>query len=165
MVVRDYSKSMDTFVENILEEYDAGVFRDYWELSREVINEFPIRKFYVHLGQSNPGYFGRIDYMNVAIVSDGLVADVEGTIKRSGEFSVSNDQGGFVVTPLNSIEAIEFHEGPINTIRESSNAKLILIASILGDSSMGKYWMANTDDEYKHLVRFGKALLEAATEN
>ena len=163
MVGRNYSKTLVEYVDDVLEEYDAGVFHDYWKLSRHVINELPIRKFYAHLGQSNPGAFGRIDYLNVTFVSDNLVADIEGTIRRSNEIYVSNDQGGFVVTPLRSIEAIEFHNGRISTIRESSDAKLILIASILGDSTMGKYWIANTDDEYDHLVQFGKALMEATT--
>ena len=162
MVASDYSKTLVAYVDDILKEYDAGIFHEYWELSRRVLGDLPIRKFYVHLGSSNPGYFGRIAYLNVAIVCDNLVADTEGTIRKSNEPYVSNDQGGFVITPLKSIESIEFHKGSISTIRESSNAKLILIASILGDSTMGKYWIANTDDEYSYLVEFGKALMEAA---
>ena len=162
MVVRGNSTDLVSYVEKILEEYDTGAVHDYWTLSRNVIDELPIRKFYVHLGQSNPGSFGRIDYLNVAVVSDNMVVDIEGTIRKSSDLGyVNSDRGGFVITPLKSIEAIEFHRGPITTIRESSNARLILIASILGDSTMGKYWIARTDDEFGHLVQFGKSLIEA----
>ena len=166
MVVRNYSNSLVSFVENILEEYDAGAFHDYWELSREIIDELPIRRFYVHLGQSNIGYSSRPNYLNVAILADNFVVDVEGAIRPSSNWVYSsNEQGGFVITPLKSIEAIQFHKGRLSTIRESENAKLILIASILGDSSLGKYWIAKTDDEYDHLVQFGKAMIEAATKD
>ena len=165
MVVRDYSKSLVSFVDNILAEYDAGAFHDYWKLSREVLDELSIRKFYVHLGRSNVGFSSNPNYLNVVILTDNFVADVEGAIRTSSNWYVSNEQGGFVITPLKSIEAIQFHEGRLSTIRESSNAKLILIASVLGDSSLGKYWIAETDDEYDHLVQFGKAMIIAATKD
>ena len=111
MVVRGYSKSMVSFVENILEEYDAGAFHDYWKLSREIIDEFPIRRFYVHLGQSNVGFYSRPNYLNVVILADNFIADVEGSIRASSNWGYSsNEQGGFVITPLKSIEAIQFHK-------------------------------------------------------
>ena len=164
MVVRDYSANLISCVGNVLEEYDAGTFHDYWKLSRDVIDELRIKKFYVHLGQSNPGYSGRPNYLNVAIVADNVVVDVEGSIRKSSEWAglSRNEKGSFIITPLKSIEAIEFHKGSITTIRESSNAKLILIASILGDSTMGKYWIANTDEVNGYLIQFCKALMEAA---
>ena len=166
MVVRGNSTNLVSYVEKILEEYDTGAFHEYWTLSRNVIDELPVRKFYVHLGQSNVGFSSRPNYLNVAIVADNLVADIEGPIRASSNWGYSsNEQGGFVVTPLKSIESIQFHEGRLSTIRESANAKLILIASILGDSSLGKYWIAETDDEYDRLVQFGKAMIEAATKD
>ena len=156
MVAQDCSKSLGAYVGNILQEYDAGAFHHYWELSRDVIGELPVRKFYVHHGQS----YDRLNYLNVAILADRFVIDIEGAVRTSRYGYGVNDQGGFVITPLKSIEAIEFHVGRLSTIQESSNAKIILIASILGDSAMGKYWIADTDEEYQYLVQFGKSLME-----
>ena len=164
MVARDYSRTLDSLVEGIREEYGAGDFHDYWELSREVLGGLPIRKFYVHRIQSGYGPYARLNSLNVTILTDGSVVDIGGSIRKTNESSFSSDTpNGLVVTPLKSIGTIKFQKGSIQTIRESSNAQLVLLAQVIGDVGIGAYWIANTDEEYDYLVEFGKALMKAVT--
>ena len=54
--------------------------------------------------------------------------------------------------------------GGISTIEDTFNAKLVVWIELLGSERIGRYWVAETDDEYKHLVNFGRALVEATTD-
>ena len=164
MVVRDNTRHMVSFVEGMINEYDAGDFHDYWKLSRIVIDEMPVLKFYIFTGQTGSGFSTSPSRLNVAILTNKAVVDVFGGIRRGNQFSYGNESGGFAITPLKSIQSVMFHNGPLQTLQESSRAKLLLIARILGDASIGRYWVADTDDQYDHLVQFGKALMKAAVE-
>lgn len=165
---RDNSHPLVSMIEGLLDEYSGGDFREYWQLSREVAGALPIRRFYIHTKRSNSGlgFAPILNRLNVAILSDETVIDIEGNVKTASGVSYSNpnESGNLLITPLRSIESIEFHEGRIPTLQESSNAKLILIANILGRDDIGTYWIAETDDEYNYLVKFGKALTEAVTQ-
>ncbi len=163
MSVSDNSDALVSIVENILDEYDEGDFHDYWELSGKVTGELPVRRFYIHTGQADHGHSSVPGRLNVGILTDNSVVDVEGYLSVRGyvHYAPSIESGSLDILPLKAIESIEFHEGPIQTLHESSNAKLVLIANILGRDDIGRYWIAETDDEYGCLVRFGAALMEA----
>lgn len=164
MAVRNYSKTLDLIVEDILKEQGkGGTFQNYWEISRDTIGKLPVRKFYVHTRQTNMAFYGRVTYLNVAILTDGLVIDIEGNITTNSlvSFSYPDASDGFTVTHLKSIGTVKFQNGPIKTLRETSNAQLVLSAQVIGEDGIGAYWIAITDNEYDYLVEFGKALIEA----
>ena len=69
MVGHEYTEQLNSVVERNLEEYALDTLEDYWDLSREIIDELPVRGFYVH---AEPGYG------NVAILTDDLIVDIQG---------------------------------------------------------------------------------------
>ncbi len=125
MEVRDHSNSLMSVVEKILNEYEEGDFHDYWELSGEVSEEFPDRKFYVHTGRTSQPFYGASPTwrrLNVAILTDNSIIDIEGNLNKPGysNYVSPNESGSLIITPLKSIESVEFHMGAIQTLRESS---------------------------------------------
>lgn len=166
MADRDNSSVLVSKIDSILGEYGGGDFHDYWELSGEVTEELPVRKFYIHSAYTGQSFYGSPPprgKLNVALLTDDFIVDIEGNLNKQEHsyYMSSSESGSLIVTPLRSVESVELHVGSIQTLRESSNAKLILIAHIVGDAGIGKYWIAETDNEYTHLIKFGEALIEA----
>ena len=170
MADRDNSSVLVSKIDGILDEYDEGDFHDYWELSGDVTEDLSVRKFYIHSSNQGQSFYSSPptrSRLNVAILTDNSIVDIEGSLNKPGYsyYVSSNESGSLQVTPLRSIESIEFHMGPIQTLRESSKAKLVLLAHIVGDAGIGRYWIAETEAEYGHLARFGEALIEAVAKS
>ncbi len=162
MEPQDISKSLLRVVEDICAEYDAGQFHDYWEMCLPLFKDSAVRSFYVHMDDSDD----EPEIMNVAFLTDSTVVDVEGGLAQKGYVSYppSDEYGQLSVTSLRSISSVEFHMGGISTIEDTFNAKLVVWIELLGSERIGRYWVAETDEEYKHLVNFGRALVEATTD-
>ena len=161
METRDISKSLLRLVGDICDEYDAGQFHDYWEMCLPLIENSAVRSFYVHLGEEDDDP----EMVNVAFLTDSMVVDVEGGLAQEGHLSypASDEYGQLSVTSLRSISSVEFHMGSISTLEDTFHAKLVVWIEILGSERIGRYWFAESDDEYKYLLNFGRALVEATT--
>lgn len=147
MAGRDYTEQLNSVVESILEEYGLDTFKDYWNLSRAVIGNLQVRRFYV---QAEPGYG------NVAILTDDLLIDIEG----------ENDEppGSLSLHRISSISGVEFFDGPVADIPDTEEAQLVILAYAAGSEIVDLHWVAETEEEMSYLLLFGKALVEAITQ-
>ena len=144
MTDRDDTAKLLKAVERILEEDDLEGFAECWSLGRELLEGLPVRAFYACNEDS---------YANLAILADGLIVDIE---TEEDDDSPVN----LTVISLKAVAEIHFHEGPVHTIPDSEDAQLTLVLSMVGATDAGPYWIAETNAEREHLVRFGKALLK-----
>lgn len=145
MVERDLTEQLNSKVQEMLDEYDLEVFEEYWDLSREVLGDISVRKFYV---QFNEGYG------NVAVLSDELVVDIEGADDA--------EEGGLLnVKPLKALSSVEFRQGPVDTLPHSEDTQLVMLLYEAGTDDWDMHWTAENDDERRHLVNFGRAVIEA----
>lgn len=145
MFCNDYTERMKTVVERSIEENELEAFEGYWDLCQELIAGLPVRAFYLAADDG---------YGNLAIVTDGSIIDIEAD-------DDDDDLGYISVTKIESIAKVHFRAGPVQTIPNSEDAQLTIILSIAGATGSGPYWIAETDGEYKHLTRFGAALMNA----
>ena len=141
----DYTKQMLAAVERAIEENELEAFEEYWDLAKELVDDLPIRAFYVVADDG---------YGNVAIITDRSIIDIEAD-------DDDDDLGYISVTTIESIAKVHFRAGPVPTLPDSEDAQLTIILSITGATGSGPYWIAETDDECKHLTRFGAALMGA----
>ena len=155
--------SLVSSVNAVLRNYNSGDFFDYWELVQETLEVPSFKEFYIYFKEAmvSDNDSDGTDYINVVVLTDGLLIDAEGGLTRNDNPASSADFGEFNVLSLSSISAVQFHRGPIQTLERSANAKLILIADISGRERLGRFWIADTDCEYRSLLAFGKALIGA----
>lgn len=146
MAEPDYTEQLNSVIESVLEEHGLDTFEEYWNLAQEVLEDMPIRRFYVHAESG---------YGNVAVLTDSLLIDID------GDKDEEDSSGIFTITPIKTIGEVRFHEGSVPTIPASSDAELLLFVSVFGDTDIGRYWIADTEQERDYLVLFGKALIEA----
>lgn len=144
MAELDYTEQLTAAVANILKEYDLPKFKKYWEFSREFIEESPVRGFYV---RGEPGYG------NLAILTDNLLADVEGEDNGTRE--------GFAVKRLTTIDGVRIHSSSHPNLPDSVGALLIVLAELAGTEGLGFHWIAKTESEKENLIQFGKAIVKA----
>lgn len=145
MAGQDYSDQLKSVVADILIEDDLDTFEEYWQLSQHIIENTPIRRFYVRTDDG---------YANVALLTDDLIVDIEGE-------EDDNSTGSLTFNPIRVIDSVRFHEGSVETIPESSEALLVLFVSVFGSTDVGPYWIAYSEEEYRYLTLFGKAVVEA----
>ena len=145
MADRDDTAKLFKAVERILEEGDLEVFAECWNLGRELLEGLPVRAFYACSEDS---------YANLVILTDGLIIDIEAEEDDDSPTDLA-------VISLKPVAEIHFHEGPVHTIPDSEDAQLTLVLLMVGATDAGPYWTAGTNAEREHLVRFGKALLNA----
>ena len=156
MTSRDRSHQLDQIVRDATEEHGLNTFLQYWELYKSVSSISRIQAFYVREG-ADQQHYSRVSYLNVAIVGDGLVVDVEG--------DDNTRRGGLSVRSLKSVTDLAIHPGPLPGLRNTQNAKLVVITKSAGESEVGLHWVAATEDEEKHLLRFAQALMSTMSEN
>ncbi|MCH9010714.1 MAG: hypothetical protein IIC21_08830 [Chloroflexi bacterium] len=144
MAGRDHSEQLKSVVAEILVEDDLDTFREYWQLSQLILGNTPIRRFYVRTDDG---------YANVALLTDDLIVDIEGEDDDS--------EGSLTFNPIRVIDYVRFHEGSVETIPKSSEALLVLFVSEFGSTDVGPYWIAYSEEEYRYLTLFGKAVVEA----
>ena len=145
MASRDHSEQLKSVVAEILVEDDLDTFREYWQLSQLILGNTPIRRFYVRTDEG---------YANIAILTDDLIIDIEGEEDDDSE-------GSLTFNPIRVIDSVSFHEGSVETIPKSSEALLVLFVSVFGSTDVGPYWIAYSEEEYRYLTLFGKAVVEA----
>lgn len=145
MADRDDTAKLLKATERILEKNDLEAFAECWALARELMDGLPVLAFYARPEDS---------YANLAILADGLIIDIE-----TEEDDDSPDD--LTVISVKAVAEVHFHTGPVHTIPDSEEAQLTLVLSMVGATDLGPYWIAETDAEREHLVRFGKALLNA----
>ena len=145
MAGQDYSEQLKSVVAEILVEDDLDTFREYWQLSQLILGNTPIRRFYVRTDEG---------YANIAILTDDLIIDIEGEEDDDSE-------GSLTFNPIRVIDSVSFHEGSVETIPKSSEALLVLFVSVFGSTDVGPYWIAYSEEEYRYLTLFGKAVVEA----
>ena len=145
MAGRDHSEQLKSVVAEILVEDDLDTFREYWQLSQLILGNTPIRRFYVRTDEG---------YANIAILTDDLIIDIEGEEDDDSE-------GSLTFNPIRVIDSVSFHEGSVETIPKSSEALLVLFVSVFGSTDVGPYWIAYSEEEYRYLTLFGKAVVEA----
>ena len=145
MPSRDYTEQMVTVVERIIEENGLEALGEYCELGKELIAGLPVRAFYVAADEGSG---------NLACITDRSIIDIEAD-------DDDDDLGYISVTTIESIAKVHFRAGPVQTIPNSEDAQLTIILSMIGAAGTGPYWIAETEAEYKHLTRFGAALMNA----
>ena len=139
---KDVSEQLNKNVDSILEEYDLEVLSGYWDLAKRVLPGHTTRRFYV---QAQEGYG------NIAILTDDVVADVIGDDRE--------DEGHVAVHRISAFSGIDFYKEQVPTVPGSDEAELVIVANAAGSDTLGLHWMANTDEEAKHLLEFGRSLM------
>ncbi len=154
MSTRDRSAQLSQIVEEAIENFQLESFEAYWELYEETAQVNSVQAFFVRVDADNGPYGqSRGDYCNVAIIGDGLLIDIEG--------DDSDDSGNLSVHPLKSLSRVSLRNGPLQNLSHSQGASLVVIANQIGDEHVGPYWVAKTDDEEEHLLKFAQALVKA----
>ena len=142
---QDSTNRMKSVVGKIIAENELEAFAEYWDLAEELLEGLPVRAFYV---VDDDGY------ANLVILTDQSIIDIEAD-------DDDENLGYITVTAIKSIGKVHFRAGPIQTIPNSEKAQLTIVLSMIGATDTGPYWIAETDAEYEHLTRFGKALMLA----
>ena len=159
---QDESDPLVSSVTAILRNYDSGDFFNYWKLVQETLVVSSFKEVYIYLREGEgDSDSGRTDYLNVVFLTDGLLIDLEGGLDGEDRPDSSTDFGELKILPLSSISAVQFHLGPIKALERSTNSNLIMFADIIGLDRMGRYWLADTDCQYRSLLAFGTALIRA----
>ena len=148
MTSSDRREQLDSAVEAVLERHKPARFADSWEMASATLGQLPVRGFYINADQG---------YANVAIMTDGLLVDVEGD--DEGE----DGPGNVSVRALGAVTGVEFFGGPVEDIPESAEALLVMMAYVEGGEAVDLHWIAYTDEERARLLEFGKAVVEAVT--
>ena len=148
MSEQDLTEQLHRVVDSISSEHDLEVLEEYWELARHALKGRPIRRFYV---QAEKGY------ANVAILTDGVVADIEGDDRE--------DEGSFAVYRINSLSRVGFYREQVPTVPDSGEAELVMTVHVTGISDLELYWIAKTEPEAEHLLDFGGALVAQLGDN
>ena len=138
---QDLTEQLHKLVDSILVEHDLDVFEEYWGLAKQALSGHPVHRFYV---QTEEGY------ANVAILTDGVVADIEG--------DDTEDEGFFTVYRINSLSRVGFYKEQVPTVPDSDGAELVIVANTPGDH-LEFYWIAKTEQEAEYLLEFGRSLL------
>ena len=154
-------RSVISSVGEILRDYNLGNFHHHWEIGRKIIGASPVNAFYIHRVDSSGNDESTALALNVAVLTGVSVVDIEGDVTRQPNLESATESSNVSILPLRAISAVEFHMGPIQTLRESANAKLVLLVEISGNNRIGRYWVADSDDEYENLLMFGKDLADA----
>ena len=142
MASKDVSEQLNKKVDSMLEEYELEVLSDYWDLGKRVLEGQTIRRFYV---QADEGYG------NIAILTDGVVADIVG--------DDHDGQGAVAVHRISAFSGIDFYEEQVPTVPGSDEAELVIVANAAGSDTLGLHWIATTEEEAKHLLGFGRDLV------
>ena len=139
---QDLTEQLHKLVDSILVEHDLDVFEEYWGLAKQALSGHPVHRFYV---QTEEGY------ANVAILTDGVVADIEG--------DDTEDEGFFTVYRINSLSRVGFYKEQVPTVPDSEEAELVMTVHITGISDLELYWIAKTEREAEYLLEFGRTLV------
>ena len=140
------SQRLDATVEDLLQSYNPNTFRRYWELYRRAVPLTEIRAFFVCVDPVT-------SYYNVAILGDDKLVDIEG-----------DDTGGtgyVCFQSLTGIGAVVLREGQIEGFSRSQGASLVMLTRLVGETSVGPYWVARTTPEVDRLTRFATFLVDA----
>ena len=156
MTNRDRSPLLNQIVRDASEEHGLETFLQFWRLYEKIAPVSCAQAFYVREG-ANQWIYSRVNYFNVAIIGDGLVVDIEG--------DDGTRKGGLSIQSLRSVTRVTVHPGSLPGLRNSQNAKLVVITSNAGESEVGLHWVATTDEQEAHLLRFAGALTNAMSEN
>ena len=132
-------------VRRILSCGNAGRFRQYWELYKQVAEITAMQGLFIR-SDDGAGYF------NVAIIGEGRIADIEG--------DESGGTGAMHVYPLSSVRELALHRGPLPSLPHSQGASLVLLLSLTGQDSSGPYWVAKTPDDEERLLSFSRSLVQ-----
>ena len=139
---QDLTEQLHKAVDSIVVEHDLEVLEEYWELAKHTLTGHPVRRFYAR---------GEEDYANVAILTDGVVADIEG--------DDTEDEGFLTVYRISSLSRVGFYKEQVPTVPDSDDAELVVTVHITGISDLELYWIAKTEPEAEHLLEFGRALV------
>lgn len=136
------NKVFEVVVEDILSNEGIKDFLKYWSIAKEIISELAIRSFYCRL---------ETNYVNLAILTDKSIVDIE---KKNDQ----SNSGHVIVTAVDHISDVVILTTPIETIPVSRGSHLTVIASKVGETTIGPYWIAESEKEYEDLVQFAKAV-------
>ena len=136
------NKALDFVVNDILSNEGIKDFYKYWSIAQEIINGLTILSFYCRL---------ETNYVNLAILTDKSIIDIE---KKNDQ----SNSGHVIVTAIDHISDVVILTTPIETIPVSRGSHLTVIASKVGETTIGPYWIAESEKEYESLVQFGKAV-------
>ena len=62
---------------------------------------------------------------------------------------------------LDSISRVSIHAGSLPGLPSSNGASLVVLSRRLAETNVGLHWVAKSDDEEEHLLRFAKCLVQA----
>lgn len=138
---QDLTEQLHKAVDSIVVEHDLEVLEEYWELAKHTLTGHPVRRFYAR---------GEEGYANVAILTDGVVADIEG--------DDTDDQGHFAVCRISALSDVGFYKDQVPTVPDSDGAELVIVANTPADH-LDFYWIAKTEQEAEYLLDFGRSLV------
>ena len=140
---QDFTEQLHKVVASIVVEHDLDVLEKHWGLARQALSGHPVRRFYVRAEEG---------YANVAILTDGVVADIEG--------DDTEEEGHFTVYKITSLSRVGFYKEQVPTVPDSEEAELVMTVHITGISDLELYWIAKTEQEAEHLLEFGRTLVD-----
>ena len=108
-----------------------------------------VQRFFV----SSESQFPQGGHCNVAIIGSGLLVDIEG--------DESSRSGSLTLERLDSITSVSIHAGSLPGLPESRGASLVVIADGVGETDIGLHWIAKTEEEEEHLLKFAQFLVQA----
>ena len=145
----NYAAQLDRIVNRLIETAELDVFEDYWDLYKETADISNVQGFFVRTA----GEYDSISYCNAAIIGDGLLVDIEG--------DDDGESGSLTIRSLDSIAGLSIHTEALPGLPDSQGASLVVDTELAGESDYGPHWVAKTEEEEEHLLRFAKVLVQA----
>lgn len=152
MSTHSLSAQLASIVEQAVEQHNLVKFAQYWELYLNTTDLQGIEGFFVRTEVQGHaiGYTGGA-YCNVAIIGGGLLIDIDG--------DDGDNTGSLTFHPLESVSGIEIHAEPLRGLDASRGALLVVLAYRVGEEDIGLHWVAKTEQEKEHLLKFARVLV------
>ena len=134
-------------VDSLRQQYPSESFERHWEFYRASLDIQDIKAFLITT-------IPETKYIDVAVIGDGLVADVDGCDDGS--------HSGLAYFPLKALRSVHFHTGAIASLPLTEGSSLIVTVRLSGPASPAPYWMAATPKEEEDLLGFANVLARLA---
>ena len=130
-------------VDSLREKYPSESFERNWGFYKASSDIQDIKAFLIKTIPS-------MKYIDVAVLGEGLVADVDGGEDKS--------LGGAMLVRLDMIRSIHFFSKPLESLRLTEGSTLVVTTRLTGTAPGGPYWVAATPEEEEDLLRFAGVL-------
>ena len=158
MTTLESSAQLASIVKRAIEEHKLSKFAEYWELYADAADVQSIKGFFVKTDIQDDAFdYAGGGYCNVAIITEGLVIDIEG--------DDNDNTGNLAFHTIDSFSSIELHTRALRGLESSHGALLVVLANRAGQENIGLHWIAKTEQDKERLLAFAKKLVKAISED